>query len=94
MAPPTPGDPGLLPNPAPQAPPGLDTFANTFLSWMKWGALFAGAVGLIVIAFQMTIGRRNRNQLALDAIMGIPYVFGALAIVGTAVFIVETVYGL
>ena len=36
-----------VPNPAPQAPPGLAGPVDTLLGWWKWGALVAGVFGLI-----------------------------------------------
>ena len=44
-----------LPNPAPKAPPGLDVAAETFLAWLKWGAMFAGVVGLITCGVMMML---------------------------------------
>src|SRR4051812_21176874 len=36
------------PNPPPQAPPGLQPAADTFISWMKWGGLVGGVIGMII----------------------------------------------
>ncbi|HUK70776.1 MAG TPA: hypothetical protein VLW50_18790, partial [Streptosporangiaceae bacterium] len=62
-----------VPNPAPQAPPGLAGPVNTLLGWWKWGALVAGVFGLIGCGAMMAIGRRNRSNLAADGATGIPW---------------------
>ena len=36
---------GGVPNPAPAAPPGLATDANTILGWGKWAVLICGVAG-------------------------------------------------
>lgn len=48
-----------VPNPLPQAPPGLDGFAGQFLDWLKWGGLVAALAGLVVCAIVMMIGWGN-----------------------------------
>ncbi|MFJ5984421.1 hypothetical protein [Lentzea sp. NPDC092896] len=77
-----PGDPldGL--DPAPSAPPGpLKEGAETLLSWVKWGGLF-GAVGAGVAAgIMMAIGRRNRNTMAIDGAISIPWIIGGIALI-------------
>lgn len=76
-----PGGPAL-PDPAPAPPPGkLSEAANTFLSWLKWGGL-AGAVGALVVAgIMMAIGRRNRNNMAVEGAMSLPWVVGGVALI-------------
>lgn len=54
------------PNPAPVAPPGLESAAGTFLGWGKWILIIAGVVGVFICAGMMMIGRRNRSQTAVD----------------------------
>jgi hypothetical protein len=66
------GQAANVPNPAPQAPPGLAGPVNTLLGWWKWGALVAGVFGLIGCGAMMAIGRRNRSNLAADGATGIP----------------------
>ena len=79
------------PNPAPQAPPGLDAAANTFLGWMKWGGLIAGILGLFISGVMMMVGRRNRSTTAVDGATGIPWVLGGLTTVSFASAIVGAV---
>jgi hypothetical protein len=76
-----PGEPEL-PDPGPQAPPGvLSDAASTFLSWMKWGGL-VGAIGALIAAgIMMAIGRRNRNNMAVEGAMSLPWVVGGLALI-------------
>src|SRR2546422_7169963 len=76
LAQPPPSTP-LLPDPKPEAPPGkLSDAANTMLSWLKWGGL-AGAVGALVVAgIMMAVGRRNRNNMAGEGAMSLPWGIG------------------
>lgn len=58
---------GNAPDPAPQAPPGLQTDVNTLLGWWKWIALTAGVFGLIGCGAMMAIGcRTTLPDVALD----------------------------
>jgi hypothetical protein len=70
-----------VPNPAPQAPPGLAGPVNTLLGWWKWGALVAGVFGLIGCGAMMALGRRNRSSLAADGATGIPWVLAGLTLI-------------
>ena len=72
----------LIPDPAPKAPPGkLSEAADTFLAWLKWGGL-AGSVGALVVAgIMMSVGRRNRNNMAVEGAMALPWVIGGLALI-------------
>lgn len=79
------------PNPAPQAPPGLDTAANTFIAWLKWGGLVSGVVGLTICGIMMAVGRRNRSNLSADGASGIPWVLGGLSLIAFAAGIVGVV---
>lgn len=81
---PPPGGGGGVPNPSPQAPPGLEAISNKLVSWVKWGVLVGGVVGLLICAGQIVIGRRNRNQLAMDGIAGSAWVMGGLALASVA----------
>jgi len=74
--------PPLVPDPPPSAPPGeLSNAADTVLGWMKWGGV-VGAVGALVAAgIMMAIGRRNRNHMAIEGAVSLPWVVGGLALV-------------
>jgi hypothetical protein len=76
-----PSDP-LIPNPDPKAPPGkLADAADALLAWLKWGGL-AGSVGALVVAgIMMSVGRRNRNNMAVEGAMALPWVIGGLALI-------------
>ncbi|NVI86819.1 hypothetical protein [Actinomadura sp. BRA 177] len=50
-----------VPDPPPQAPPGLDQKMETLLAWGKWGVLICGVAGLFICAGQMAIGRKCRR---------------------------------
>ena len=79
---------GGVPNPAPQAPPGLTADANTILGWGKWGVLICGVAGLLMSGGKMAIGHRNRSSLAADGATGIPWVIGGLSLVAASAGIV------
>ena len=74
--------PPLVPDPAPIAPPGqLAAATNTLLGWLKWGGL-VGAVGALITAgIMMAIGRRNRNNMAIEGAISLPWVVGGLALI-------------
>ena len=79
---------GGVPNPAPQAPPGLTGDANTILGWGKWGVLICGVAGLLISGGKMAIGHRNRSTLAADGATNIPWVIGGLSLVAASAAIV------
>lgn len=70
-----------VPNPAPQAPPGLAGPVSTLLGWWKWASLVAGVFGLTACGAMMAIGRRNRSSLAADGATGIPWVLAGLTLI-------------
>ncbi|WP_298181018.1 hypothetical protein [Saccharomonospora sp.] len=72
----------LVPDPPPAAPPGKLTEAtNIILGWMKWGGL-VGAVGALIAAgIMMAVGRRNRNNMAIEGAVSIPWVVAGLAVI-------------
>ena len=77
-----------VPDPAPQAPPGLSGKVNTILGWGKWGVLICGVAGLLMCGAKMAIGHRNRATLAADGATGIPWVLGGLSLVAASAAIV------
>ena len=78
-----------VPDPAPQAPPGLSGKVNTILGWGKWGVLICGVAGLLVCGGKMAIGHlRSRASLAADGAAGIVWVFGGLSLVAASAGIV------
>jgi hypothetical protein len=83
--PPVPAHTGVLaggvPNPPPQAPPGMAGPVNTLLGWWKWVALTAGVFGLVGCGAMMALGRRNRSSLAADGASGIPWVLAGLMLI-------------
>lgn len=74
----------LQPNPAPKAPPGLESLGSDLIAWTKWAALIAGVVGLIVCGIMMIIGRRNRSGLAVEGAIGIAWAIAGLVVVAAA----------
>lgn len=80
------------PNPAPKAPPGLELAADTFLAWLKWGAMVAGVVGLIICGIMMMVGRRQRSSTAVDGATGVPWVLMGLSLVVFAAGIVSEIF--
>jgi hypothetical protein len=79
------------PNPAPLAPPGMETVATQFLGWGKWILVIAGVLGLFISAGMMIIGRRNRSATAVDGAAGVPWVLGGLFLAAVAASIVGAV---
>jgi hypothetical protein len=77
-----------IPDPPPQAPPGLLGKTNTVLGWGKWGVLICGVAGLLISGGKMAIGHRNRSSLAADGATGIPWVIGGLSLVAASAAIV------
>jgi hypothetical protein len=71
-----------IPDPPPVAPPGkLGDAVTTFLGWLKWGGL-VGAVGASISAgIMMAVGRRNRNHMAIEGAISIPWIVGGLALI-------------
>jgi hypothetical protein len=80
-----------LPQGAP--PEGLENFVNLLLSWLVWGIAVSGLVGLLICAGMIIVGRRSRNQMAIDGLMGAVWVFGGLALAGSAAVLVNAVTG-
>ena len=74
-----------LPNPAATLPSELSTAASTLISWVKGVLYFCAFVGLLVAGIMMTVGARNRSQLAVDGAGRIPWVIGGL-ILGSVAF--------
>lgn len=79
---------GAVPDPAPQAPPGLAAKTSIVLGWGKWGVLICGVAGLLISGGKMAIGHRNRSSLAADGAAGIPWVIGGLSLVAASAGIV------
>ncbi len=78
-----------VPNPAPQAPPGLTGPVTTIIAWGKWGVLVCGVAGLLICAGKMAIGHRNRATFAADGATGVPWVLGGLSLAAVAAAIVS-----
>jgi len=81
------------PNPPPQAPPGLQPAADTFISWMKWGGLVGGVIGMIICGLMMILGRRNRSATAVDGATGIPWILGGLTVISLSAGLVGALLG-
>lgn len=78
-----------VPNPPPQAPPGeLTEAADTFLGWMKWAGLAGAVAGLLCAGIMMAVGRRNRNNMAIEAAVSVPWVIAGLAMISGSASIV------
>jgi len=78
LAQPTP----LIPDPPPVAPPGqLADAATTILGWLKWGGLVGSVGALIAAGIMMAVGRRNRNNMAIEGAVSLPWVVGGIALI-------------
>ena len=78
---------GGVPNPAPQAPPGLAREQHD-PRLGQVGVLICGVAGLLISGGKMAIGHRNRSTLAADGATGIPWVIGGLSLVAASAAIV------
>lgn len=78
-----------VPDPTPQAPPGLTKPVTTMIAWGKWGVLVCGVAGLLICAGKMAIGHRNRATFAADGATGVPWVLGGLSLAAVATAIVS-----
>lgn len=72
------------PNPAPQAPPGLEGPIRTITSWGKWGVMVLGGIGLLLCGGKMALGQSGRSHLAADGATGVPWVLLGLSLAATA----------
>jgi hypothetical protein len=79
------------PNPAPVAPPGMESVAEQFIGWGKWILIVAGVLGMFICAGMMIIGRRNRSATAVDGAAGVPWVLGGLFLGAVAASLVGAV---
>jgi hypothetical protein len=80
---------GDVPTPAPSAPPGLATDADTILGWGKWMVLVCGVAGLLISGGKMAIGHfGNRSTMAADGASSIPMVLIGLSLVAASAGIV------
>jgi hypothetical protein len=77
-----------LPNQDVKAPPFMGN-VTMLVGWLKWGALIAGVIGLIVCAVMMMIGRRGRSQTAVEGASGIPWVLAGLTLVAFSTALVN-----
>lgn len=80
-----------VPNPGPQAPPGVGTVANTFLGWLKWAGLIAGVAGLCFAGIKMSAGNRNRSSIAADGAAHIPWALAGVSVCFLAAGLVSIV---
>jgi hypothetical protein len=72
----------LIPDPPPVAPPGrLSDAANTILGWLKWGGLVGSVGALMSAGIMMAVGRRNRNNMAIEGAVSLPWVIGGIALI-------------
>lgn len=73
---------------------GLGTFGTNFIGWMKWIVLIAGIIGLIICAGMLVVGRRNRNAVAQDGIVGGVWVIGGICMAAVAFSFVDAIWNL
>ena len=76
------------PDPPPAPPPGLTPITNLLLSWMKWGVVVVGVIGLLTCAMMIIIGRRNRSATAYEGLVGSAWVLAGLGLASVATLIV------
>ena len=72
-----------------RATAGADSRSLTAsLSWMKWGVVVVGVVGLLTCAMMIIIGRRNRSATAYEGLVGSAWVLAGLGLASVATLIV------
>ena len=76
------------PNPPPAPPPGLTEITNRLVSWMKWGVVAVGVIGLLVCAMMIIAGRRNRSATAYEGLVGAAWVLAGLGLASVAALLV------
>lgn len=81
------------PNPAPAPPPGLGELTEQVISWLKWGVLAAGMVGILLCAAMIILGRQRRSGLAQEGLLGSLWVLGGLALASVAALLVGAFAG-
>lgn len=74
----------LIEQPKPDMPDGLKQLTKTLLGWLSGAVLVASIGGILICAGMIVIGRRNRNQMATDGIVGVVWVLGGLALAASA----------
>jgi hypothetical protein len=80
-------------SPSPRAPEGIGAVADQLISWLTWGALAAGVVGLLVCAGMVVVGRRHRGGLAQDGLVGSLWVVTGLTLASLAAVLVGAFVG-
>jgi len=86
--------PTQVPDPPPQAPPGIDYLAGQIVGWLKWGVLVVGVAGILVCAGAIIIGRRHRGGLAQEGLVGSLWVLGGLTMAALAAVLAGAFAGL
>jgi hypothetical protein len=76
------------PDPPPAPPPGLTPITDLLLSWMKWGVVVVGVIGLLTCAMMIIAGRRNRSATAYEGLVGAAWVLAGLGLASVAALIV------
>lgn len=71
-------------NPCASAPAPMVPVVSTFLGWTHWFAIGSGVFGFFWCGVSMTLGRRNRSNLAAEGAAGIPWVLGGLSVCAVA----------
>lgn len=65
----------------PQAPPGMGKFAEDWIAWARWIGGVGGFFGFVVCAMMMMLGRRNRQNMAVDGATGLLWTIAGLCVI-------------
>lgn len=68
------------PDPGAKVPAELAGFGSMVVGALKWLVMVSGVAGLLACSVMITIGRRNRNQLAQQGIFDSGFVLIGLAL--------------
>lgn len=79
------------PDGPPQPPPGIAGFANQAVGWLKWVLSACALAGVLAGAILIAIGRRNRNDTAINGFVGVGYAVLALGVGATAGAVVSAI---
>lgn len=72
---------GDVPNPSPQAPPGVSSKVDQLLGFLKWGGIVAVVAGIIIAGIMMVLGQQHGRggREGLDKLW---YVAGGAVLIG------------
>ncbi len=77
----------------PRLPGELYRRIEPFVGWLAMAGLIVGIIGLIICGMMMIMGRRGKNQTAVEGAIGIPWVLAGLTVIALSSGLVTMVFG-